>query len=208
MIFYHTIILLSRLSIIFCLFSGDIYLFLGIFLGIFLAFWLATVSELFCFEFFEALWFFDIPLIYYLNISLSIISCLSFGDIFIFSIYFFIILICNCFGIILLRIFWNFCNSIINFITNQITSCFTKYFLNCSFRISFKCIFFSIRIFFYIFFKRWSRTFLLNLPLQFLLIFLPILIPMKKQKINIHSLLQIWIDWNEYLITFYTLHFN
>ena len=59
-----------RLSIFFCFFSGDIYLSLGISLS----FSFATVSELFCCE------FFDIPSLYYFNLSSSIISCPSPGD--------------------------------------------------------------------------------------------------------------------------------
>ena len=52
-------------TIISCIFSGDIYVFLGISL---------YFSELFCCE------FFDISLLYYFNLSLSIIACLSSGD--------------------------------------------------------------------------------------------------------------------------------
>ena len=52
--------------------------------------------------------FFDISLLYYyIYFRLLIIFCLSSGDIF-FMRYFFVILICNCFQIILLWIFWNF----------------------------------------------------------------------------------------------------
>ena len=76
--------------------------------------------------------FFDIPLLYcYINLRSSIFLCLSAGDISFFR-YFFIMLICNCLWIILLWIFWNFCNSISNFIPNQITSC-SCCFLNCFF---------------------------------------------------------------------------
>ena len=45
---YYTITLNIRLSIIFCLYSGDIYLSLNISLWFFLPFWFVTVSELFC----------------------------------------------------------------------------------------------------------------------------------------------------------------
>ena len=78
--------------------------------------------------------------------------------------YFFIILIFNCFWMILLWIFLIPCNFIRNFITNQITSCFC-YFLNCFFEEVLNtsvphCL-------------AWSKTFWLYLPLKFLLIFLP-----------------------------------
>ena len=60
--------------------------------------------------------------------------------------YFFIMLICNCFWIISLWIFWNPRNFISNLITNQITSCFCC-FLNDSLRKGFKyvcCKLFSV----------------------------------------------------------------
>ena len=44
-----------------------------------LSFSFVTVSELFCCKFFET---FDIPLLYYYNLSLSKISCLSSWDIY------------------------------------------------------------------------------------------------------------------------------
>ena len=53
--------------------------------------------------------------------------------------YFFIVLIFNCLWIILLWIFWNFCDFISNFVINQITSCFFS-FLNYSSESSFKSI--------------------------------------------------------------------
>ena len=53
--------------------------------------------------------------------------------------YFFIMLICKCFSITLLKIFWNQSNFTIRFVTNEISSCFYC-FLNCSFLSSFKCI--------------------------------------------------------------------
>ena len=53
--------------------------------------------------------------------------------------YFFIMLICNCFWIISLWIFWNSRNFISNLITNQITSCLCC-FLNDSLRKGFKYV--------------------------------------------------------------------
>ena len=85
-------------------------------------------------------YFFVIPLLYYFNLSLSIISCLSFGYIYIYiyiylyiHIYtylylyiylslgiFLIILICYCLLIYLLWIFRNFRNYSSNFITDKL----------------------------------------------------------------------------------------
>ena len=110
------IIVIERLSIIFCLYPGDLYLFWGICLGIFWSFLFVTVSEVF-----DILWCFDIPLLYYFNISSSITSCLSFWRYTSFFRYFSIIFICNCLKIILLWVFLNFRNSISNLINNQIT---------------------------------------------------------------------------------------
>ena len=59
----YAIILGARLSIIFSLSSGDIYLSLGISLS----FWIIF------------LWVFYIPLLYYFNFSSSVLSCLSSG---------------------------------------------------------------------------------------------------------------------------------
>ena len=83
--------LIPRLSIIFCLSSGDIYLSLGISIS----FSFVTFSELFCCEFLKLLLFFDIPSLYYFNLS-SRETCLSLGI-------FFIMLICNYLRIILLQ---------------------------------------------------------------------------------------------------------
>ena len=68
-----------------------VYIFTNIFAQIFskkikicnlLIFAFVTASEFFFFWiFFTLLWFFDIPLLYYFNLSSSIISCLSSGDI-------------------------------------------------------------------------------------------------------------------------------
>ena len=113
--------------------------------------------------------FFDIPLLYY-YINLRSLIILSFFWRYIsFFRYFFIMLICNCFWIILLWIFWIFCNPISNFITNQI-SCF--------------CCFFWIAIFEAVlnaslaYCLAWSRWFWLYLLLRFLPMFLPIFLPL------------------------------
>ena len=50
---HYTITLNIRLSVIFCLSYGDIYLSLGISIGISSPFSFVTVSELFCCKFFE-----------------------------------------------------------------------------------------------------------------------------------------------------------
>ena len=47
------------------------------------SFWFVTVSELFCCEFFQTFVKFDISLLYYFNLSSSVISCLSSGEIYI-----------------------------------------------------------------------------------------------------------------------------
>ena len=158
------------MSIIFCLSSWDIYLFLGISF--------ATVSELFCCE------LFDILSLYYFNLSLSIIFLSSFWRYIFFFRNLFIMLICNCFWIILLWTFWSPRNFISNFITNQITSCFNC-FLNCSFWISFKRI--CSRLFNMI--KKFLmpvvrdlnyaslHTWTIFTALPLLLIFLPIILP-------------------------------
>ena len=147
-----------------------------------------TVSELFCCEFFQAfvilpcttylprqrfcfqsnLLFFDIALLYYyFNLRWSIVFGLFSGDISFFR-YFFIILIRNCLWIILLWVFWNFCDVISNSITNQITSCFCC-FLSRSFWSSFKRIF--CKLFSMI------KTFLTVFTIQVLLIFSLISLP-------------------------------
>ena len=88
---YYTIILISRLSIISCLYLQDVYLSLVIS-------WsrsFVTVTELFCCEFFETfvnlsavygqsnLLVFDISLSYYcFNLKSSIISCILSSDIY------------------------------------------------------------------------------------------------------------------------------
>ena len=66
MFHYHTTRLIPRLSITFCLFSGDIYLSISI----------VTVMSFFFFFF----WFFDISLLYYFKLSSFIIYCLSSKD--------------------------------------------------------------------------------------------------------------------------------
>ena len=86
-------------------------------------------------------YFFDIlSLCYYINLRSSISFGLSSGDIyFSLGISFFIILLCNCLSIILLWIFWNFCDFITNFISYQISSSFCC-FLNYHFWTSCKSI--------------------------------------------------------------------
>ena len=79
---YQTVILILRLSIIFCLFTGDIYLSLGISLCLSLSFSFAAFSGLFCCEFFESFVIFDILLLHYFNLGSSIVSCFSFEDIY------------------------------------------------------------------------------------------------------------------------------
>ena len=74
---YYTIIIDIRLSIIFCLSSGDIKISLGISLS--LSF--LSVSKLFLVNFLK-LFFFYTPLLYYFNLSSSIISCLSSEEIY------------------------------------------------------------------------------------------------------------------------------
>ena len=109
---------------------------------------------------------FDISLLKYVNLSSSLISFL-FSEYISYFRYFFIILICNCFWISSLWIFWNFRISVSDFITNQIT-CYYYFWialfegiLNES---STDCL-------------AWSRSFWLHLPLKLLVIFLPILLP-------------------------------
>ena len=85
--------------------------------------------------------------------------------------YIFIIVICNCFRIILLDIFWNSRHFISNFITNQIICrfcCFSNY----SFWKSFMCI--CSRLY--------RRIKKLYVPLKLLLIFLAILSPIPARK--------------------------
>ena len=62
---YSIIILVSQLSIIFCLSSGNIYLSLGICLGIYLTSSFVTVCGLFCREFFETFGIFWYSIIMY-----------------------------------------------------------------------------------------------------------------------------------------------
>ena len=79
MFHYYTIISNIRLSIIFCLSFGGI--------SFFRYFFIILICNLICLNYFvvnflKVLLFFDIPLLYYFNLSSSIISCLSFGDIY------------------------------------------------------------------------------------------------------------------------------
>ena len=71
----YTIVLNSRLSIIFCLCSGDIYLSFGVPLSCSFV----TICDYFVMSFLKLWWFFCIPFLYYFNIISSIISYLSSG---------------------------------------------------------------------------------------------------------------------------------
>ena len=82
---------------------------------------------------------FDIALLYYFNISSSIISCLSSGKIYFslgISLWCSFVTACELFCC---KFFQNVCDSVSNFITNQIISWFSCI-LNYSFWWNFKCI--------------------------------------------------------------------
>ena len=132
----YTIILIPRLSITFCLFFRDIYLSLGISLSS----WFVTVSELFCIIFLKFLWLFDISVLCYFNPSSSKISCVFFWRYISYIRYFFIMIICNCFWVILL--FFETFAILLTFLL--LITIFFYWFLNRSFWSSFKricCIF-------------------------------------------------------------------
>ena len=90
LLYYYSIVLTVRLSIILCLSSGNIYFSLGIILS----FSSVTVSELLYFEFFEtfailllmklpvASGVFHVLLLYNLNLSSAVTSCLYSRDIY------------------------------------------------------------------------------------------------------------------------------
>ena len=174
-----------RSSILFCLSSGDIYLY-DVYLQLFLNYFVMNFLRRWQFYqqfYFQSdqllLLFFDIPLLYYyINLGSLIISCISSGD-----IYLSLSTSLSCLFVIVSKLFcgkffkFSSCNSISNFITNQDTNWF--------------CCVFS-----YSFCLAWSRIFWLHLPLKFLL---------KNQQpfSNIPSLV-----WTEYLVIFYILHFN
>ena len=125
-----------RSSILFCLSSGDIYLY-DVYLQLFLNYFVMNFLRRWQFYqqfYFQSdqllLLFFDIPLLYYyINLSSSIISCISSGDIHLslttsLSCLFLIVseLLCG-------KVFkFSSCNSSSNFITNQDTSCFCCFF--------------------------------------------------------------------------------
>ena len=116
LLYYQSIVLTVRLSIILCLSSGNIYFSIGIVLSSSSV----TVSELLYFEFFET---FAILLLMKLPVASGVFHILLLYNLNLFR-YFFIILNCNFFWMTLFWIFWKFPNSISNFITNKITSCF------------------------------------------------------------------------------------
>ena len=64
---------------------------------------------------------FDIPLFYYRTNLGSLIASVLLLKIVSVIRYFFAMFICNCFWVILLSSFWDFCNFISNFLTNWIT---------------------------------------------------------------------------------------
>ena len=155
------------------------------FLSIFLSCSFVTVSDLFCYEFYDTFVLLlpikslvtSVVVHYYINLRSSIISCLFF-EIISFFRYFFITLICKFPWSFLSWTSSNFYNSTVvrlsyrvsNFITNQITSCLCC-FLNYPFWSSFQCI--CWRLFIMI------KTFLAVFATQLynLLVFLPIFLP-------------------------------